>query len=217
MAAKPWRVANSLGILLRQLNETYPGRSKASDGSIGNAEHSARDSDHNPDTDGVVKARDFTHDPLHGLNSRHLAEKLLKSRDKRIKYIIANREIASGDAGPAPWTWRKYNGKNPHDHHVHVSVKKQAKFFDDTTAWSLGAAMAPVPSAPVQKEYILLMQGSAGQEVERLQKLLKFTGKDVDGDFGPKTRDAVIEFQRSHELEDDGRVGAYTWRALEAQ
>jgi hypothetical protein len=41
----------------------FPERSKESDGSIGNAEHSARQSDHNPDQFGIVRAIDITNDP----------------------------------------------------------------------------------------------------------------------------------------------------------
>jgi len=52
MAKKPWRVAGSLEKLLAQLNEAFPKRSKVSDGSIGDVNHSARASDHNPDENG---------------------------------------------------------------------------------------------------------------------------------------------------------------------
>ena len=42
-----WRVARSLDVLLGQLNALAPERSKASDGSIGDAAHASRSSDHN--------------------------------------------------------------------------------------------------------------------------------------------------------------------------
>ena len=32
--------------------------------------------------------------------------------------------------------------------------------------------------------------------------------------FGPMTKQAVLQFQRDHDLDDDGIVGAYTWREL---
>jgi peptidoglycan hydrolase-like protein with peptidoglycan-binding domain len=37
---------------------------------------------------------------------------------------------------------------------------------------------------------------------------------DESGVFGPKTRDAVEDFQEAHGLEDDGIVGKNTWKAL---
>mgnify|MGYP001562524195 CR=1 FL=1 len=64
-----WRVAKSLDVLLAQINALSPNRDKSSDGSIGDANHSARTSDHNPDDAGVVKARDFSNDPAHGIVS----------------------------------------------------------------------------------------------------------------------------------------------------
>jgi hypothetical protein len=31
--------------------------------------------------------------------------------------------------------WRPYNGSNPHTAHVHVSVRKGAKYYDDDKPW----------------------------------------------------------------------------------
>lgn len=56
-----------------------------------------------------------------------------------------------------------------------------------------------------------IKKGSKGDEVKTLQKLL---GVTVDGDFGPKTDEAVRHFQRMHDLVADGIVGAMTWAAL---
>jgi hypothetical protein len=207
-----WRLATSLEVLRKQVNEAFPNRSKNSDGSIGNAEHSARTSDHNPDTDGVVKAVDITHDPAHGLNSQHLNDVLIASRDPRIKYTISNRKITSGSDGPSPWVPRKYTGSNPHDHHVHISVKKAKAYFDDTRPWSLdGVEAAPAPSKPYVAPPKTLRMGDAGEDVKRLQHLLAVT---ADGDFGAKTRDAVKAFQKAHKLVADGVAGPQTWAAL---
>lgn len=38
--------------------------------------------------------------------------------------------------------------------------------------------------------------------------------RDVDGDFGRKTEQAVKQFQRRQVLQADGKVGARTWAAL---
>ena len=56
-----------------------------------------------------------------------------------------------------------------------------------------------------------LKKGSKGTDVEKLQKLLKIT---IDGDFGPKTEEAVKKFQKEHKLDADGIVGPKTWAAL---
>jgi hypothetical protein len=126
-----WRMARSLEVLLAQLNALAPNRNKASDGGIGDAAHSSRTSDHNPDAYGVVRARDFTHDPG-DLDGGWLASTLAKFRDPRIKYIIWNYRIWFRDTG-----WKDYLGPSGHTQHVHVSVMP-GEIGDDTRKWILG-------------------------------------------------------------------------------
>lgn len=143
-----WRLAKSLEMLRSQVNAKYPNRSKMSDGTIGDPAHSARTSDHNPNSAGVVTAMDITHDPAHGVNAGLLAETLLASRDPRIKYIISNRRIAASSVvGSTPaWQWRSYTGSNPHDKHVHVSVSASASKYDSVAPWKIDGQMpAPKP------------------------------------------------------------------------
>jgi|SRR5690625_4077980 len=137
-----WRVAQSLDQLLAQINAAYPNRSRRSDGSIGDAAHASRSSDHNPWVRrrgvGIVTARDFTHDPTNGFNSWTFADRLRQEcaagRERRVKYIISNRRIASGTRGA--WRWRHYSGSNPHSMHVHVSVSSEHSRYDDASPWS---------------------------------------------------------------------------------
>jgi hypothetical protein len=118
--------------LRSQLNALAPHRSTVSDGSIGDAAHSARYSDHNPTAAGQVCARDFTHDPAGGLDCGSLADRLVRSGDNRIKYIIWNRRIWEPGVG-----WKAYSGVNPHTKHLHLSVKAGA-VGDSTRQWDLG-------------------------------------------------------------------------------
>jgi hypothetical protein len=60
----------------------------------------------------------------------------------------------------------------------------------------------------------VISKGDEGPDVEDLQKLLPRFEGDVDGDFGPITEDAVIEYQQSRGLDIDGVVGPQTWGAL---
>jgi len=213
-----WRLAKSLAKLREQINTLSPNRSKVSDGTIGNAEHSARASDHNPNANGVVCAMDITHDTAHGIDSEKLANALLASRDSRIKYVISNKKIASGPAGPNPWRWRPYGGKNPHNHHVHVSVVSVRA--DDAGDWKFDLTVAagevnePVtkPADPV------LSKGAKGPDVERLQRLLIARGMKLvpDADFGDRTERAVKAFQKGKGLVADGICGPYCWAALAA-
>jgi len=204
-----WRLAESLIVLRRQLDERWPKRDRASDGSIGDQSHAARKSDHNPDKDGVVTAIDIDRDIAPGVNSRMLAEALVASRDQRIKYIISNAQIISGPGGPSPWVWRPYTGVNAHKEHMHISVREDRR--DDKSLWRI--VISPTEQLPLPLGTRPTIQlGSAGSDVEFLQRVLG--NLRVDGDFGPKTKAAVVEYQQSVGLKPDGIVGSMTWKAL---
>jgi hypothetical protein len=66
--------------------------------------------------------------------------------------------------------------------------------------------------------YVLLREGNQLPAVGVLQKLLNRTGARLtpDGIFGPRTRDAVQQFQRLRRLGPDGVVGQDTWPRLVA-
>lgn len=132
-----WRVARSLLTLREQIDDAFPNRNKASDGTIGDADHQNRSSDHNPwYGPGIVTALDITHDPEHGVDIDRLTDELQASRDPRIKYVIANRWIMDTRPGFNPWQWVPYNGSNPHTRHMHVSCVASPA-CDDTDPWNL--------------------------------------------------------------------------------
>lgn len=143
-AALPWRVAKALLVLRQQVDQAAPQRNKASDGTIADGAHAARTSDHNPwivdGGMGVVTAMDLTHDPAGGCDAGALAEALRGARDPRVKYVIWNRRIFS--ATVAPWQWRPYDGANPHDHHVHISVATDKARYDLAEEWHIAPVMA---------------------------------------------------------------------------
>lgn len=209
-----WRLALSLIELRDEVNAKWPKRSKDSDGSIGDASHASRSSDHNPwivDPPGpnVVSAVDITHDPVSGCDSYSLAEFLRLGRDPRIKYIISNRKIASAQAH---WAWRLYQGANPHNHHCHISVSDNKEFYDSIKPWKIAAATMPTHNEPQPKTVPpTLRYSNTGTQVKILQTKL---GLSVDGQFGLKTQKAVIDFQKFHGLHADGIVGPQTWTAL---
>lgn len=68
--------------------------------------------------------------------------------------------------------------------------------------------------------YPLLKEGMRGVYVCTLQDSLETIGSynvGIDGVFGPKTRNAVYNFQVSNGLSADGIVGCATWTALTSQ
>lgn len=67
--------------------------------------------------------------------------------------------------------------------------------------------------------YPNLEKGDKGDAVKRLQERLRIhnhglTRPNTDGSFGEGTADAVREFQITHNLDVDGRVGNQTWGKL---
>lgn len=102
----------------------WPNRNTAGDGIMGDTAHQARKSDHN---DG--NAFDLTHDPAHGVDCRLLSRQVIS--DGRVTYVIWNRQIYSRER--ASEGWRKYDGANPHDHHMHVSIRTTSR--EDVSMW----------------------------------------------------------------------------------
>ncbi len=140
-AVKPnltdWRLARSLSQLHSQINNQWPQRSKESDGTIGDARHAAKNSDHNSwikdnQEQPVVTALDITHDPTNGVNCSILVGNIML--DPRIKYVIWNGNIWNPSIS---MKWRKYDGANRHTKHVHISVKSDQKFYDDEKPWEI--------------------------------------------------------------------------------
>jgi hypothetical protein len=132
----------SLAAFRSEANALYPNRDKSSDGWIGDAAHSSRTSDHNPDWRGAVHAYDLDED-LDGNTSdsgaelAFLAEAIRSRRDPRVKYVIyEGRIFASYATSTRPaWTWGPYSGTNAHRHHMHVSVLSTDIGENDTRPW----------------------------------------------------------------------------------
>lgn len=198
-----WRVAKSLQTLLAEINAIAPNRSKASDGSIGDAAHQGRGSDHNPNWSNVVCARDFTHDPAHGADMNQLSKQLVARKHNCLKYVIWNRRIATRGNG---FRWEAYYGSNPHNHHMHVSVGRGSDGastgpYDDTTPWGISGG------STLGDDLIGLKKGASGGAVDALQRILGYAGYPVtvDGDYGANTAKALLRLRKDMgSTADDG-------------
>ena len=60
--------------------------------------------------------------------------------------------------------------------------------------------------------------GAKGQKVRKLQTMLKDRGYNLeaDGNFGPKTRRAVTQYQRENRLQPNGVADKRTWHMLQS-
>lgn len=124
-----WYLAASLVALRTEINRRWPNRDKTSDGSIGDASHAARKSDHNPDWDagGVVRAIDVDKD---GIDVQELLDATIG--DQRVWYVIWDRHIYSRTYN---WAKRPYDGSSPHTEHIHISINHTRAAETDTSPW----------------------------------------------------------------------------------
>lgn len=185
-------LAPSLTQLRAQVNAAWPKRSKASDGWIGDASHSASVSDHNPDysDSGVVRAIDVT---AKGISTRTLLK--TAKGDSRTAYVIHKRKIY----GASRFKARKYRGSNPHTHHVHISIKHTGA-AENGHAWALGKPSKPArPKATKENKSIQTA----------LRKMGLYSGK-IDGRNESWQIGAVKSFQSWHGLVEDGDWGPKT-------
>lgn len=190
-----WTLARSLNTLRNEFDRAHPNRPKASDGTVGDTAHGARTSDHNPDGYGIVRAWDCT--ALDESRPHPLAEYLLASRDRRLKYVISRgRMFASYEtASRHAWTWGPYTGINGHFHHCHVSVIAGTD-GNDPRPWGYPAGL-DVPTVKPPVKWVAppfpgrtLRLGSVGDDVAAWKLLLIAAGHG--GTVSVKGREARI-------------------------
>lgn len=131
-------LARSLRALIAEINaEMSPPEwptVSVGDGWVGDTSHAARKSDHNPDWDsgGVVRAVDIG---IEGRNAGDILDAVIG--DQRVWYVIHKGRIWSRTYG---WANRSYTGSNPHNHHIHVSIRHTDAAENDTSQWLEGEA-----------------------------------------------------------------------------
>jgi hypothetical protein len=122
---KPW-LSKAAAQLRNQIDDTYESRSRKSDGWTADLRHQqAGKSDHIPDAStGCVRAIDV--DARLSDNkgdSAYLADQIRQyaKNNGRVSYVIHLGMIASPIMN---YKWRRYRGFNPHNHHIHISFRK---------------------------------------------------------------------------------------------
>ena len=75
---------------------------------------------------------------------------------------------------------------------------------------------AAVPPAAEEKvKAVSEEKGTRNKEIQTALKAANFYTGNIDGKMGPRTKKAIIEFQKAKGLKADGKVGSKTWAELE--
>lgn len=181
-----WRNCKASITLADEMNARWPKRDRESDGTIGDAAHASRQSDHNPwviDAGiGVVRARDVDED-LDGnksngyLDAKVLFEHLLalaRAGDDRLNgggYLIYEGRIYSEKNN---WQGREHTGPNAHAHHLHISFSRNKAGYDSTAPWGI-FPVAGQPEQPTTPEGPLM----ALTDKEQQELLLKTRANEL--------------------------------------
>jgi hypothetical protein len=160
-----WELVPCLGQLRTELNRIAPNRDKTTDGTIGNAAHQLRVSDHNDDEVGRVPIRDA--DSKHEVHAidldtdlrepgltmemvvQHVVGRCRSGAEKRLRYVIYRRRIWEASNG---WKQRAYTGDSPHDEHAHFSASYETKHEASTASW--GLEEIPVALTDADKKWL---------------------------------------------------------------
>jgi hypothetical protein len=208
-----WHLAPSLVQFRNEVNARWPRRPKGSDGTIGNASHAARASDHNPNDRGSVNAIDITYP---GVNADQIIAAV--KRHPAANYVIFNRRIWSRSHG---WVARPYTGASPHTEHLHISILQTVEAEQSQTRW-FGSVVKrsswrlPRTHAYGPKVSTTVHNGTRNSEdaadVKRIQA--KFKGCPVTGFYGSVTAGKVRAWQLRRLMPPTGRVGKREWDRL---
>lgn len=153
-----WTAAPALLAILADADRVAPGRSHASDGTIGDPAHAASKSDHNPDFRGIVHACDVTNDPGHGMDTWHWAQviagRMMLGQETRVEYLVSfdgNVDVIFHPSVSLAW---RQNGsaKQEHRSHLHVSIKYSEAAENDVRPFFVTAITPPPPKPPVLLE-----------------------------------------------------------------
>ncbi|MDX6286573.1 MAG: hypothetical protein QOG53_2058 [Frankiales bacterium] len=123
-----------------------------------------------------------------------------------VMYMIWNRRIWTADQASAGW--RPYHKAEAHTEHVHFSFS-WAGALKKTSFWRATGIGAISATDLRRYRHTVISYGERGPAVRVIQRALGV--RPVNSRYGPKTRVAVLRFQRAHHLRADGVIGPKTW------
>lgn len=128
---------------------------------------------------------------------------LWKNRERfGLVHMIYRQRIKSTRVDYGRWRGMADRGNSTNNHFDHIHVLFSGKTIRPAT----GDGYA----------HPVLKLGSKGESVRHAQTLLHSRTAAVDGDYGPKTVNAVKYRQRASKIVADGVVGPKTWAVLHA-
>lgn len=197
----------------KEVNTRWPHRDHWSDGWLGDTSHSARFSDHNPDSAGRVHAVDTDATVAHAMGSGPIGDEIVRclltlarsGRPNPINYIIYKGTIYSRAYG---FRARKYYGSNQHDSHVHLSVMRTDYGRNFKGSW--GIAIPTIDASRVM--YAFSNHPTASPvNVAKFQSRLRDRGylkrPYIIGRAGKKTKAALKAWQKQNGYKVDGIPG----------
>jgi hypothetical protein len=161
-----WVLVPCLVQLRTELNQLAPNRDKSSDGTIGDAAHQDRVSDHNDDEVGRVPIRDA--DSKHEVHAvdldadlrepgltlemvvQHVVGRCRSGKERRLRYVIYRRRIWEASNG---WKQQDYDGDNAHEEHAHFSSSYVTELEASTASWALEEI--PVALTETDKKWLV--------------------------------------------------------------
>lgn len=178
---------------------------------IGDPAHATRKSDHNPEADGSVDAIDIMVGPhFSKAQAQTLVNVLVRVRDWRLSYIIWNGHIWNPTQG-----WRVYTGTDKHTDHIHISRNDSQEHNKER--WVISAAPRKVMMIEFNVKVPILQEGDDDNTrdgydmIRRIQRQCGFTGKDVDGVWGPATTAAI---KRTANVQNGSKLTEDIYRRL---
>lgn len=141
-----WYLNRALTTMRAEVNARWTSRDKTSDGTIGDAAHASRSSDHNPDPDGSVDAWDMDVQ-LNGVGHAYASDvEFVKAQFEKhpaASYWIHNDRICRRADSFQPRSYPDYlrskgidpSGRNTHTQHVHFNSREQ--YEDSSAPWGI--------------------------------------------------------------------------------
>lgn len=214
-----WSLTKGMANLLAQIDEAFPDRDHASDGTIGDTAHQAEKSGHNPDRTANAEYKDG--DALNEVRAIDVDSdfraapataqqvvdhiRALPGVGNVLRYMIYNRKIYRASNG---WKPEAYTGASAHTEHIHFSGQF-TQAADNNTTFDYRLEEIPVALTASDKAWISQEITAAVNALVTATPLNGADGKPDGTSSTPVGHNAFNQGIPSPFEADGGRVRAY--------